>query len=648
MRSVAVVRHVVLKRCWGFAWSSSYAVGQSPHPPPEHFGVPSLSQSIDKYLAYTKPLVPSEQWKETCRIVSTYVSSPYVARLQYLLEKRAKMEDNWLFDWWLTGYLSYRVPVVVHSSPGMKMRTMNFRSDEEWLAHAASIIYGLVKYKTQLESHSLPTEYFTSGEAMCMGQYYALLANCRIPGMPHDRLLSRRGSPHTTSAVNHVCVLYRNRCFRLEFRDSVTHEPASPGLLYRQLEHIVSTVRKLPVAPPVGILTSLPRDEWCRVHAMMRQDTLNASAFTELERSLIVLCLDDSANLPTQSIVDDENSHLCVLDERETVSSENALHGNLVNSGNRWFDKSVQFIVSRDGSIGVNFEHTAADAGALVPIVSEVYGTFGHPVPLGVDRLPVYAHPKELNWRFRPSINRELEQASCLLEKLIDSVEVQYGAFKGFGSSSIKKHKVSPDAFVQMALQLAYFRLHPTLPPPPTYESGSLRRFHLGRTDTIRSCSQESVQFTHGMQDSKVPPAECANLLRTALKRHQDYTHEVVTGQAFDRHLLGLRHLAASLDKPSEEEFKVLQSLFTDPTYTLANTYRLSTSQVRSPDDVAVLFGPVIDNGYGFCYNIHSNSIQFTASSFRTSSETASPAQLLLQVSHALNDMFDLLSKHSL
>ncbi|KAF6770507.1 hypothetical protein AHF37_11050 [Paragonimus kellicotti] len=71
------------------------------------------------------------------------------------------------------------------------------------------------------------------------------------------------------------------------------------------------------------------------------------------------------------------------------------------------------------------------------------------------------------------------------------------------------------------------------------------------------------------------------------------------------------------------------------------------SGQVRSPDDVAVLFGPVVDNGYGFCYNIHSTSIQFTASSFRTSDETVPPAHLLLQVSHALDDMFDLLNAHS-
>lgn len=49
---------------------------------------------------------------------------------------------------------------------------------------------------------------------------------------------------------------------------------------------------------------------------------------------------------------------------------------------------------------------------------------------------------------------------------------------------------------------MAYARLHPDLIPPPTYESGSLRKFYLGRTDAIRSCSEETVRFTQTMQDA--------------------------------------------------------------------------------------------------------------------------------------------------
>lgn len=38
-----------------------------------------------------------------------------------------------------------------------------------------------------------------------------------------------------------------------------------------------------------------------------------------------------------------------------------------------------------------------------------------------------------------------------------------------------------------------------------TYESASLRMFHLGRTDTIRSASIDSLAFVKGMGDSTVP-----------------------------------------------------------------------------------------------------------------------------------------------
>lgn len=37
-----------------------------------------------------------------------------------------------------------------------------------------------------------------------------------------------------------------------------------------------------------------------------------------------------------------------------------------------------------------------------------------------------------------------------------------------------------------------------------TYESASLRMFHLGRTDTIRSASMDSLAFAKAMDDSSV------------------------------------------------------------------------------------------------------------------------------------------------
>ncbi len=62
--------------------------------------------------------------------------------------------------------------------------------------------------------------------------------------------------------------------------------------------------------------------------------------------------------------------------------------------------------------------------------------------------------------------------------------------------------KLSPDAFVQMALQLAYYRQYGE--PCPTYESASTRGFLHGRTETVRSCSVDSVTFTKAFDDKDI------------------------------------------------------------------------------------------------------------------------------------------------
>jgi len=48
--------------------------------------------------------------------------------------------------------------------------------------------------------------------------------------------------------------------------------------------------------------------------------------------------------------------------------------------------------------------------------------------------------------------------------------------FAGYGKDWIKSAKCSPDAFIQMALQLAYYKLYGHL--VATYESASTRRYN--------------------------------------------------------------------------------------------------------------------------------------------------------------------------
>ena len=88
------------------------------------------------------------------------------------------------------------------------------------------------------------------------------------------------------------------------------------------------------------------------------------------------------------------------------------------------------------------------------------------------------------------------------MKELQEDLQMKVLNFTGFGKGKIKTFKLSPDSFVQMAIQLAFYRLHGV--PVATYESGGTRVYKEGRTETIRSCSQESYDFTTKMMDNNV------------------------------------------------------------------------------------------------------------------------------------------------
>ena len=64
---------------------------------------------------------------------------------------------------------------------------------------------------------------------------------------------------------------------------------------------------------------------------------------------------------------------------------------------------------------------------------------------------------------------------------------------------SLKQAQVSPDGFLQMSFQLAYYRLYGKT--VSTYESASTAAFKHGRTECIRSASVDSAQFTKVFSD---------------------------------------------------------------------------------------------------------------------------------------------------
>ena len=119
----------------------------------------------------------------------------------------------------------------------------------------------------------------------------------------------------------------------------------------------------------LGVLTSLPRNEWAAARRMITEggDLKNKAALEIIDSALFVLVLDDHEPTDIASAAKNmlHGSHKLVLGE----------NGRLEQSGslcNRWYDK-LQLIVMANGKAGVNFEHSAIDGHTALRYVSDIF-----------------------------------------------------------------------------------------------------------------------------------------------------------------------------------------------------------------------------------------------------------------------------------
>ena len=580
--------------------------------------VPPLSQTLDKYLKTVRPLVNDDEYENTKSLVESFAAkSGYGVHLHEKLLEHAKTKENWLSDWWLDcTYLESRASVVIYCIPSVSFPKYDFIGTLGQIEHAAKVVTAILKYKVNIDNENIPVEKL-GNFPLCMDQYYRILSACRIPGVTKDDVHC-----HAKSWIppSHITVIHNNQFFELD----VYHQDKSPlstSELETQLSRIVA-MSSGKTAPALGILTSSNRDDWGRVYNSLASDEVNKESFKSIERSIFALCLDKETPQVPES-------------EYRNDLSARVLHGggSEWNSSNRWFDKTLQMVVDKNGGVGVVYEHSPAEGPPIASMMDYVFKYCENPDPQPESSVLALPPPKHLQFNITDHTLSDIKKASKELDDLIKQLNLTQVDYVDYGKDFVKSMKLSPDSYIQIALQLAYFRLHHSA--PATYESASLRRFRLGRTDTIRSCSIASHAFTQAVTSNNHSVTELAELLRNAVVDHKKYTNDAISGQAIDRHLLGLRLIAK---KSGEEE----PLIFKDTTYKRAMQFNLSTSQVPCQADLSMAFGPAVDDGYGICYNPKKDHILFSISSWKTLPEYAVD-DFKKELVKALADMKDIL-----
>jgi carnitine O-acetyltransferase len=156
---------------------------------------------------------------------------------------------------------------------------------------------------------------------------------------------------------------------------------------------------------------------------------------------------------------------------------------------------------------------------------------------------------------------------------------------------------------VQMCFQLAYYLTHNK--PAGTYEAAQTRRFQLGRTETVRILTSESLDFVKSILDSSLPASEKLAKFQRAVKQHGQDMRKASNGLGIDRHLFGLKMIAAeTLDQGEKEKVLGEGGLLGDALVKESSTWRMSTSQIYIRHSPSYGWGPVCAQGLGLPYMI--------------------------------------------
>jgi carnitine O-acetyltransferase len=549
------------------------------------------------------------------------------------------------------------------------------------VTRAASLVVSALSFVRAVRREELPPDTMR-GTPLCMYQYSRLFGTARVPtengchiGQDPD--------------AKHIVVLCHGQFYWFDVLDDNSDLIMTEKDVSINLQTIVDDAQQMPIQDAakgaLGVLSTENRKIWSGLRDVMtrKEGSNNADCLGIVDSALFILCLDYTEPA--------SGAELC----------QNMLCGtSLVEKGvqvgtctNRWYDK-LQIIVCKNGSAGINFEHTCVDGHTVLRFASDVYTDtilrFARTINGGAPSLwastspdpskrdpasfgDVSTTPHKLEWDMVPELSIALRFAETRLADLIQQNEFQTLDFAAYGKNFMTAMGFSPDAFVQMAFQAAYYGLYGRV--ECTYEPAMTKVYLHGRTEAIRSVTPESVDFVQTFW-AENPPQQKVDALKKACQKHTANTKECAKAQGCDRHLYALysvwqraldddgaeaassnglssngysspvegssekdpssqlgspnRNSALSVDgddilsvrsrprnnsSPSRGQHHHMPLIFGDSGWDKLNNTILSTSNCGNPSLRHFGFGPTTADGFGIGYIIKDEGISICASS---------------------------------
>ena len=522
--------------------------------------IPDLDHSMAKYLAALKPLQTPREHGETQQATEEFLKGEG-PELQERLKKYATGKTSYieqfcmfyhlrkrpsLIDWLgYDSYLNFDNPVVLNLNPFFLLEDDPTPARNNQVTRAASLVVSALSFVRAVRKEELPPDTL-KGTPLCMYQYSRLFGTARVPtengchiGQDPD--------------ARHVVVLCHGQFYWFDVLDDNSDLIMTEKDVSINLQTIIDDAQQTPIQDAakgaLGVLSTENRKVWSGLRDVMTRDegSNNADCLGIVDSALFMVCLDYTEPA--------SGADLCQNMLCGTSQVEKGVQ--IGTCTNRWYDK-LQIIVCKNGSAGINFEHTGVDGHTVLRFASDVYtdtilrfarSINGQAPSLWASTSPdpskrdpdsfgdVSTTPHKLEWDMVPELSIALRFAETRLADLIQQNEFQTLDFAAYGKNFMTSMGFSPDAFVQMAFQAAYYGLYGRV--ECTYEPAMTKVYLHGRTEAIRSVTPESVDFVQTFW-AENPPQQKVDALKKACQKHTANTKECAKAQGCDRHLYAL------------------------------------------------------------------------------------------------------------
>lgn len=600
--------------------------GQSKLP---HLPIPTLQETCQRYLSSLQPLQTAEQHATTKSVVEDFLKNDGPV-LQKQLQDYASTRASYIEEFWDESYLQASDSVVLNLNPFFILEDDPTPTRGNQLMRTANLILASLAFIHDLRTGVLEPD-SVRGTPLDMFQYTRLFATSRIPTANGCRMQVEPES-------RHIVVMRKGQIYWFEALDEEHRPLFTERAMLGNLQAIVRDADQTKLEDvakgSIGILTTEKRPIWSMYREHLRQDAHNRKCLEVVDSALFVVCMDDSEPADAAEL---SNNMLC-----GTYKLQRGIQTGTCT--NRWYDK-LQIIVCANGAAGINFEHTGVDGHTVLRYAADVYtelimrfaksinsatkslfkaktsafakgagqkanGTTSDADAQRTQDVNQATAPKKLEWNLTAKLADGIRYGETRLSDLICQNECEVLEFDRYGKNFITRHRFSPDAFVQMAFQAAYYTLYGRC--ETTYEPAMTKAFLHGRTEAIRTVQPHSAKFVETFIDTDAKVEDKIDALRKACDGHSKLSRACASGQGHDRHLYALYNL---WKKHQGTGSATAPAIFTDAGYVKLNHTVVSTSNCGNPALRMFGFGPVVPDGFGIGYIIKDDGITVCASS---------------------------------